>query len=299
MMRRRLPPFAALRAFEAAGRHNNFKKAAEDIDLSASAVSHQVRSLEEYLGVQLFNREGGKPKLTSAGAIYLESIQSILDKLEAATKNISERNSRQSLVVNLFHSLASCWLIPHLPMFQKEHPDVDIKLLSTYEPIEFTSGDVDLAIRYGEGNWSGLKSDLLFQDELSLVCSPEIAARLPPLERAAEIREFTQIRCSLDPSEWQDWFQRVDVEIPEFKNTLELDSRALALEAAAKGLGIAIGRIPYVIDDLDSGRLCDPYSLNLSCKQGYYLVYPEHHSNHANVACFREWLLDESNTARH
>jgi LysR family glycine cleavage system transcriptional activator len=295
MMRRRLPPFAALRAFEAAGRLNNFKKAAEDIDLSASAVSHQVRSLEEYLGVQLFNREGGKPKLTSAGAVYLESIQFIFDKLEAATKSVSECNSRPSLVVNLFHSLASCWLIPHLPHFQKKYPDVDIKLLSTYEPIEFTSGDIDLAIRYGEGNWPGLSSDLLFQDELSLVCSPEMAEKLPPLFDAADLCNFTQIRCSLDPSEWQDWFQRVHVEMPEFKNSLELDSRALALEAAAKGLGIAIGRMPYVIDDLNMNRLCDPYSLNLSCKQGYYLVYPEQHSNHTHVASFREWLLDECN----
>ncbi len=298
MMRRRLPPFAALRAFEAAGRHDNFKKAAEDIDLSASAVSHQVRSLEEYLGVQLFNREGGKPQLTSAGANYLESIQFIFDKLEAATKNISEYNSHPSLVVNLFHSLASCWLIPHLPHFQKKYPDLDIKLLSTYEPIEFTSGDIDLAIRYGEGNWPGLKCDLLFQDELSLVCSPEMAEKLPPLNQAAELCHFTQIRCSLDPSEWQDWFQQARVEMPEFKNSLELDSRALALEAAAKGLGIAIGRIPFVIDDLKTERLCDPYSLNLGCKQGYYLVYPEHHASHANVACFREWLLDESNRAQ-
>jgi len=298
MMRRRLPPFAALRAFEAAGRHNNFKKAANDIDLSASAVSHQVRSLEEYLGVQLFNREGGKPRLTSAGADYLDNIQCIFDQLEAATKNVSEYNSRPSLVINLFHSLASCWLIPHLPRFQKTHPDVDIKLLSTYEPIEFTSGEIDLAIRYGAGNWTGLKSDLLFQDELSLVCSPEMAEKLPPLNEAAELCNFTQIRCSLGASEWQDWFRQAHIEVPDFKNSLELDSRALALEAAAKGLGIAIGRIPYVIDGLKTKRLCDPYSLNLDCEQGYYLVYPEHHANHTNVACFREWLLDESTRTR-
>jgi len=294
-MRRRLPPFAALRAFEAAGLHENFKKAAEDIDLSASAISHQVRSLEEYLGVQLFSRESGKPRLTDTGALYLENIQSLFDKLEVATKNISERNSRQSLVVNLFHSLASCWLIPRLPLFQKEHAGVDIKLLSSYEPIEFTSGDIDLAIRYGEGNWTGLKSELLFHDELSLVCSPAIAEKLPSLDRVAALGEFTQIRCSLEPSEWQTWFQQANVEMPRFRNSLEFDSRALVLDAAASGLGVAIGRMPYVIDDLDAGRLCDPYSLNLSCKEGYYLVYPEHHSSYTNAACFREWLLEECN----
>ena len=298
MMRRRLPPFAALRAFEAAGLHNNFKKAAEEIDLSASAVSHQVRALEEYLGVPLFSREGGKPQLTNAGAIYLESIQQLFDKLEEATRNISERTNRHSLVVNLFHSLASRWLIPHLPRFQKEHPGIDIKLLSSYEPMEFTPGDIDLAIRYGEGNWSGLKSDLLFQDELSVVCSPAIAEKLPALTNADGLSTFTQISCSLDPSEWQTWCQRAGVEMPAFQNSLELDSRALVLEAAAEGLGIAIGRIPYVNDDLNTGRLCDPYSLHLSCEQGYYLVYPEHHASYTNVACFREWLLDECDAIR-
>lgn len=292
-MPRRLPPFAALRAFEAAAMHNNFKKAAEDIHLSASAVSHQVRSLEEYLGVQLFSRESGKPRLTNAGAIYLEDIQLIFDKLEIATKSISERSKRQSLVVNLFHSLASCWLIPHLSVFQKEHPEVDIKLLSSYEPVEFTASDIDIAIRYGEGNWVGLKSDFLFHDELTLVCSPELAEKLPPLDQASQLKAFTQIRCDLDPSEWKSWFNQAKVDMPEFQNSLELDSRAQVLEAAAGGLGIAIGRMPYVHEDLKNGRLCTPYALKFRCQQRYYLVYPEHHSNYTSVACFREWLLQE------
>ncbi len=292
-MRRRLPPFAALRAFEAAGLNSNFRKAAEDIGLTASAISHQIRSLEEFLGVQLFNREGGKPELTSAGAIYLEHIQSLFDDLEDATKIISQRSERRSLVVNLFHSLASCWLIPRLPLFQKTHSEIDIKLLTSFEPIEFTSADIDVAIRYGDGNWAGLKSDLLFRDKISLVCSPDIAAKLPPLEQVTELNSFTQIRCSLDPLEWQDWAQKANIELANFANTLDLDSRALVIEAAAGGSGLAIGRLPYIIDDLNSGRLCDPYELNLDCERGYYLVYPEHHAGYSNVGHFRRWLLDE------
>jgi len=295
-MRRRLPPFAALRAFEAAGLNSNFKKAAEDIDLTASAISHQIRSLEEYLGVQLFSREGGKPELTSAGATYLEHVQSLFDKLEDATRIISQRSERRSLVVNLFHSLASCWLIPRLPLFQKTHSGIDIKLLSSFEPIEFTSADIDVAIRYGDGNWAGLKSDLLFRDKISLVCSPDLAAKLPPLAQAAELHSFTQIRCGLDPLEWQDWAQKANVELPGFSNTLDLDSRALVIEAAAGGSGLAIGRLPYIIDNLKSGRLCDPYGLDLNCESGYYLVYPEHHAGYENVSHFRQWLLDECKT---
>lgn len=292
-MRRRLPPFAALKAFEAAGAHNNFKKAAEDINLSASAVSHQVRSLEEFLGVQLFNRESGKPQLTTAGASYLEEIQTLFNRLDVATKNICERGKRRSLVVNLYHSLASSWFLPHLPIFQKLHPDIDIKLLSSQEPMEFTSSDIDLAIRYGEGNWSGLKSDLLFHDELILACTPEMAKQLPPMDRLEELKQFTQIRCSLDLNEWKVWFDHTDAELPDFQSSMELDGRALAIEAAAEGLGIVIARMPYVLDSFRTGRLCSPYPLRIRCPQQYYLVYPEHHSSYENVACFRDWLLEE------
>ncbi len=293
-MRRNLPPFAALRAFEAAARHNSFKMAAEDICLSASAISHQVRSLEEYLGVNLFIREKGKPQLTSVGAAYLEKIQDILGQLDLATSEISGRGRRSSLVVNLLPSLTSCWLLPRLSVYQSVNPDVDIKLLGSYTPQEFSSGDIDLAIRYGHGDWTGMISDFLFHDELFLVCSPRQVADLPPTDRLHELSEHTLIHCSQHPAEWQQWFELAGGGELEIKHRIDLDSRALVLDAVAEELGIAIGRTPFANDHIENKRLCDPYHLRMRTGKGYYLVYPEHHAGYENVAKFRTWLLAES-----
>ncbi|MGH3848473.1 MAG: transcriptional regulator GcvA [Pseudonocardiaceae bacterium] len=293
-MRRRLPPFAALRAFEAAARYNSFKKAAEDICLSASAVSHQVRSLEEFLGVQLFYRESGKPILTTAGAAYLANINEILDRLDAATSDISGLGKRRSLVVNVFPSLVSCWLLPRLPVYQSANPDVDIKFLTSYTPLEFGAGDIDLAIRYGNGDWPGMHSDFMLHDELFLVCSPRLLDKLPPIDRLDELSEQTFIHCATDPSEWRQWLDMSGHSELAIKRRMDFENRSLVLEAVAGGLGIAIGRLPYVLNYLESGRLCVPYALRLRTGMDYYLVYPEHHSTYANVQSFSTWLLGES-----
>lgn len=291
-MSRHLPPFAALRAFEAAACHGNFKQAAEFLCLSSSAVSHQVRSLEEFLGVQLFHREKGKPQLTSAGAAYLEEIQDIFERLRRATTAVGDRNKRPSLVLHMFHSLASCWLLPLLPNFKKKYPNFDIKLLSGIEPVEFSSDDIDAGIRYGDGSWRGLRSDFLMEDELFLVCNPEMARKLPPAGNLEQLSETPLIHCSLDPTEWGKWLAAANTSFHERQNWLDLDSRGLVLEAAAGGLGIAIGRLPYVTNYLNNGRLVEPYSIRVNTGKAYYLVYPEHHASYDTVMCLRTWLLD-------
>ncbi len=296
-MRRNIPPFASLRAFEAAARHNSFKLAAEDICLSTSAISHQVRSLEEQLGVNLFSREKGKIKLTGAGADYLDKIQEIFDQLDLATREISKRGKRCSLVVNLLPSMASCWLLPRLPVFQAANPDVDIKLLGSFSPLEFSSDDIDLAIRYGSGNWTGLCSDFLFYDELFLICSPLQVTKLPPPDRLHELSEHTLIHCSHHPDEWQQWFEMAGSDELEIKHRMDLGSRSLVLDAVTEGLGIAIGRTPFTNDYIESNRVCDPYHMRMRSAMGYYLVYPEHHAGYENVVKFRDWLLAESGHA--
>lgn len=290
---RRLPPFAALRSFEAAARHNNFKLAAEDVCLSASAISHQVRSLEEYLGIQLFHREKGKPILTRTGAVYLESIKEIFDNLESATNAVTQRGKRSSLTLNLLHSLASCWLLSLLPKLKIRHPGLDIKLLSATGPVEFSSDDIDAAIRYGDGSWLGLHSDFLMEDELLLVCSPEVAKSLPAIGKLEQLAEQTLIHCSLSPDEWKDWLNAAGNDSFTSSHWLDLDSRGLVLEAASSGLGIAIGRMPYVSEYLKTGRLVEPYYTRVKTGKGYYLVYPEHHANFDNVVNLRQWLLEE------
>lgn len=289
---RKFPPFAALRSFEAAARRNSFKLAAEDVCLSASAVSHQVRSLEEYLGVQLFHREKGKPILTNIGATYLEKIDDIFDRLESATNEVKDRGKRPSLTLQLLHSLASCWLLALMPELTARHPALDIKLLSSTNVVEFSTGDFDAAIRYGDGYWQGLCSDFLVEDEQFLVCNPEIAKSLPKLESLEQLSSQTLIQNSLEPDEWNNWFEAAGINPVSGTNSIELDSRGLVLEAAASGLGIAIGRLPFVASYINSGRLVEPYSVRRKTGKGYYLVYPEHHANFENVLNLREWLLE-------
>ncbi len=293
-MRRNLPPFSALRAFEAAARHDSFKLAAEHICLSASAISHQVRSLESHLGVSLFSREKGKPRLTSAGVDYLQKIQCIFDQLDLATSEISDRGKRSSLVVNLLPSLASCWLLPRLSMYQTANPDVDIKLLGSYSPLEFSANDIDLAIRYGSGDWAGLCSEFLFSEELFLICNPMQVNDLPKLDQLHELSEHTLIHCTQHAGEWQQWFEMAGCGELQIKHRMDLDNRALVLEAVAEGLGIAIGRTPLTKDYIESKRICDPYNIRMNTGMGYYMVYPEHHAGYENVAKFRDWLLVES-----
>ncbi len=293
-MRRNLPPFSALRAFEAAARHDSFKLAAEDICLSASAISHQVRALESYLGVSLFSREKGKPRLTSAGIDYLNKIQDIFNQLDLATSEISARGRRNSLVINLLPSMASCWLLPRLSVYQTANPSVDIKLLGSYSPLEFSSDDIDLGIRYGKGDWTGLCSEFLFSEELFLICHPGQIDDLPQPDRLHELSEHTLIHCNQHSDEWQQWFEMAGCGELQIKHRLDLDSRALVLEAVAEGLGIAIGRTPLTKDYIESKRICDPYNIRMSTGMGYYLVYPEHHADYENVAKFRDWLLAES-----
>ncbi|MEO8544060.1 MAG: LysR substrate-binding domain-containing protein [Burkholderiaceae bacterium] len=294
VIRRRLPPFAALRAFEAAARYGNFKKAAEDLCLSASAISHQVRSLEEFLGLKLFNRDSGKPVLTTSGMAYLESINDVFDRLDAATNRLAVRGDRRELVINVSPSLLSCWLLARLPTYKASNPDVDIKFLGSYQPLEFGAGDIDMAIRYGSGEWQGVRSVFLMHDELFLVTSPEMAKRLPPLDRIEELKEFTFIYCAQHLDEWQQWAGMASFPIDKIKSRLEFESRSLVLEAVAGGLGIAIGRMPSALTFLESGKICAPYPLRLRTQAAYYLVYPEHHEQYANVKSFQAWLLDES-----
>ncbi|MEO6625890.1 MAG: LysR substrate-binding domain-containing protein [Burkholderiaceae bacterium] len=293
-MRRRLPPFAALRAFEAAARHGNFKKAADDLCLSASAISHQVRSLEEFLGLKLFNRDSGKPVLTTPGTAYLESINDIFDRLDAATSRLTARDDSRGLVINVLPSLVSCWLLARLPTYQAANPGIDIKFLGSYEPLEFGSGDIDLAIRYGSGDWPGMRSVFLLHDELFLVCSPELAKQLPSLDRLEELSDFTFICCAQDKEEWKQWAGMANFQHLEMKSRMDFDSRSLVLEAVAGGLGIAIGRMPYALSFLESGRICAPYPIRLRTSLDYYLVYPEHHEKYTTVKSFQTWLLNES-----
>ncbi len=298
---RRLPPFAAMRAFEAAARFSNFKLAAAELDVSPSAISHQVKALESHLGVRLFNRGDRGMRLTETGQNYLIGLRKGFDQLEAATLQVVERNMHGVISLLLYPTFAARWLIPRLSSFERAYPGIEVRLISTERPVELSSADVDLAIRHGTGNWPRQRRDFLLSEDLFPVCSPSYLETWPIFD-PAQLGRHRLIHCRSRPDEWEQWLVAADVDPDEhlihgLSHGLGLDSRMLSLQAALDGLGIAIGRRPLVDDDLAAGRLVAPFETCLTTGDSYYLVCPEHTARLPKVVAFRGWLLEQCQQA--
>ncbi len=290
-MRRDLPPFAALRAFEAAARYNSFALAAENIRLSASAISHQVRSLEEYLGFQLFIRDKGRVQLTIKGEVYYLSLQRLFNDLERSTKEITESGPRKKIAVNLFRSLLSSWLFDLVPDFNKRHPDIELDFIVSENPPDNDLYEFDVAIYYGTKPLSGYHCVHLFDDYLTLVCSPKVAAELPPADNIDDLANQTFLHCTCEENEWHMWYEAFDKVFLEPRYQLATNDRSLVLDAAATGMGVAIGRPPYLSRCLNEDKLTIPYHKLIYSGNKYYLIYPKSLARDKNIQLFQAWLL--------
>jgi LysR family glycine cleavage system transcriptional activator len=251
-MARRVPPFAALRAFEGAARLGSLRRAGEELSLSVSAISHQIKSLEGFLGISLFQRDKNKLRLTVTGKNYLLELTRALDLIATATARIEQERHSKSVSVNLFSSLAALWLLPRLASFRKLEPNIDVRVITTNDPIDFRTGLVDMAIRYSKQPPQAAKTALLFKETVFPVCSPSYREEFLRFEPTSDLSRQTLITCQASPQEWPQWFQYIDFTGKPSQHTIDVDSRALALEAAVDGLGIAMGRTPYA-DRGDAG----------------------------------------------
>jgi len=290
-MRRNLPPSAALRAFEAAAKHNNFALAAKDIHLSASAISYQVRSLEEYLGFQLFIRDKGRVQLTSKGQDYYIFLEKLFDSLEDKTREITDSGPRKRISINLFRSLLSSWLFNLIPDFYQQYPDIELEFIVSENPPDNDLYEFDLAIHYGQNPPTGYHSQHLFDDYLTLACSPQLAKQLPLEKNIEDLEDQTFLHCTTDKNEWQIWYTAYGREHPKQNYELSTNDRSLVLDAAAKGMGIAIGRPPYLQQYLDNNSLIVPYKKRVYSDNKYYLIYPKIIQHNKNIQFFQEWLL--------
>src|SRR5438477_1483645 len=192
-MRRPLPPMNSLKSFDAAARYLSFSKAAEELHLTHGAVSRAVRQLEDYLGIELFKRATRSVSLTTDGALYAAGIRDVLDRLTAVTAEVKEGRSGGTLTVSTLDSFAAKWLVPRLFRFRRAHADIDVRLLTTQRLVDFTTEDVDIAIRMGRGHWPGLHADLLMKEDLSPVCSPRLLEGPHPLRSLADLKYHTLI----------------------------------------------------------------------------------------------------------
>ncbi len=300
-MARRLPPLNALRAFEAAGRHLSFTKAAEELHVTPAAVSHQVKALEDTLGVKLFRRLTRGLLLTDAGQALLPGLGKGFDGLAGAVECLSGLEDGGVLTVSVLQSLAAKWLVPRLDRFHEAHPDMDLRVSSTTRLVDFARDDVDLAIRYGLGRWPGLRADLLMTEELFPVCSPALIEGPHPLKEPDDLRHHTLLH---DESwkvvfigafpEWGAWLETAGVRDVDATHGPGMSPSAMVVQAAIDGQGVALGRSVLVEADLAEGRLVKPFELTIPLDYAYYLVCPESAAERPKVAAFRQWIMAET-----
>ena len=302
-MARRLPPLNALRAFEAAGRHLSFTKAAEELHVTPAAISHQVKALEDTLGVKLFRRLTRGLLLTDAGQSCLPGLGEGFDRMAAALEGLGGLEDGGVLTVSVLQSLAAKWLVPRLDRFHDAYPDIDLRVSSTIRLVDFARDDVDLAIRYGLGRWTGLQADLLRTEELFPVCSPALLEGPHPLKEPDDLRHHTLLHDESwkvvfigEFPEWGTWLEAAGVRDIDPTHGPGLSPSVMVIQAAIDGQGVALGRSVLVEADLAEGRLVKPFELTIPLDYAYYVVCPENTAERPKVAAFRQWVMEEAGT---
>ena len=285
-----LPSLNGLRAFEAAARHMSFTKAAEELNVTQTAVSHQIRRLEAELGVHLFLRLAEGLALSEEGQAYLPGIRAAFQELRYSTEQLLEGRHKSVLTISTLVSVASKWLLPRLPSFQQAFADIDVRISASTELVDFRKGTIDAAIRYGRGDWKGLQADFLMSDEIFPVCSPALAKTL---STPADLARHTMLQVSgVTATDWSTWLSAAGQPLQLAEGPrLTFDLAMMAVQAAVDGQGVCIGRSTYVEDDLRTGRLVVPFDLRLKDQLGFYLVTPRETAQVKKIVAFRAWLL--------
>ena len=291
-MTARLPSLNGLRAFEAAARHLSFTVAASELNVTQTAVSHQIRRLEEELGVRLFVRQNRALALTPEAKDYLPGVRAAFNDLRLATDRLLRRDDDHVLTVSTLASLAAKWLLPRLATFQESHPGIDVRITTSPGLVDFRNGDVDAAIRYGRGHWPGTRADWLTADELFPVCSPALLEGDKPLRCPEDLAHYTLLHSSGGyDDDWRLWLTAAGLPSNISKQPgLTFDLIFLTLQAAIDGSGVAMGRTSYVEADIAKGRLVVPFKVTLPADAGFYLVTPEAKADPPKLGAFRQWL---------
>ena len=306
----RLPPLNALRVFEAAARHLSFKEAASELSITQAAVSHQVKSLEEYLGVELFRRAGRGVRLTEAARAALPRLREGFDALAAAVESIRERAAETDLQITAPPVFAARWLMPRLADFARREPLIDVKVVASSKMVD--AGALDSAaltssldlrdevsgveIHLGSGDYPGYRADRLFTVAMTVVANPEVVRGSDPAELAQHVLLHDDaMDLVAHGNAWQKWLEAAGVEnAVDGSRGPHFSSNILSLEAASQKLGVALALRPLVDADIGSHRLVAPFKIELKPQSAYYLICPEVIADRPAVTAFRKWLLEQA-----
>jgi LysR family glycine cleavage system transcriptional activator len=274
----------------------SFTRAAAELNVTQTAISHQIRRLEEQLGLRLFVRRQRTLVLTNQAQQYLPAVRAAFAELRLATDRLLRADRKAVLTVSCLPSLAAKWLVPRLASFQEAHPDIEVRIATATRVVDFRREEVDLAIRYGDGRWPGLRADWLMAENVFPVCSPTLLGGERPLRQPADLIHHTLLHVNLYRDEWLLWFRDAGLSTNlAAQPGLTFDLGLMALQAAIDGLGVALGRTPFVEADLAAGRLVQPFDLALPSKAAFYIVAPEGSADTPKVAQFRDWLIAAAN----
>src|SRR5215469_13698369 len=298
-MTARLPSLNGLRAFEAAARHLSFTLAASELNVTQTAISHQIRRLEEELGIRLFIRKNRALALTPQARDYLPGVRAAFIDLRLATDRLLRKVDDKVLTVSTLASLAAKWLLPRLTAFQEAHPGVDVRVTTSTALVDFKNGDVDAAIRYGRGSWPGVRSEWLMADEAFPVCSPALLFGKKPLRTPEDLRDHVLLHTTTYDDDWRQWLTAAGLPSDLSKPPgITFDLMLMTVQAAIDGIGVAMGRTSYVQDDIAKGRLVAPFNITLPSDAGFYLVSPEGMVEPPKLKAFRQWLAASAKTSR-
>ncbi len=306
-MSKRLAPINALKAFEAAARHLSFSRAAEELSVTPAAVSQQIRTLENYLGVTLFHRGSRTLALTADAAAVMPQLHEAFGLLGKVMLRL-RREAGQTLRVWMPPSFAAKWLVPKLHRFAALQPEIDLEIYANASLIgetpsqrmmseHFNDSSIDVAIAYGHGDYEGLNVDKLLSVAAVPLCSPQLLADAEhPLRHPADLRYHTLVHDETDYDgrpEWTDWLALAQLDHIDASRGLRFNHISLALDAAANGQGVVLGLEPLAVDDVSAGRLTVPFGPRLPLRHAYYLVSARESAKVATIGLFRDWLFSE------
>ncbi len=294
-MRQKLPPLNALRSFEAAARHKSFRQAAEELCVSHSAISHQVKLLEDYLGTRLFTRQARSVELTKAGRTYYPILRHAFDQIAEGTASVMTPYGPSAITIQLYSIFAIRWLIPRLPSFQAANPDIQVRLQTSQADVNFEQEDVDLCVMIGKPDNAALHYDHLFSTELFPVASPSMLNKKNPIRTPEDLANQTLLQVYPSARDWRDWLtaQNLDKLInPD--DGLQFDSYELSISTAAQGQGVALGMNPYVARDIQAGVLVDLFpDKHVVANGDWWLVCRSEKSGLKRIDLFRQWIIEQ------
>lgn len=292
-MLRRLPGLNALKSFEAAARHESFTRAAEELCVTQGAVSHQVKALEQELGVKLFNRERQRLVITESGREYLAVVRDAFDRIAIGTERLMQRQSSGALTLSTSPDFAAKWLVHRLGRFSETNPEIDLTISATMHHVDFTREKVDLAVRHGDGTWPWLHVEQLSAEQLFPVCSPKLIAGRQRLSKPADVLKFPILHLE-NSNDWARWLEAAGVADPDRVRGPVLNRASMLIDAAVEGQGIALARTTLAAWDLLGGRLVCPFTTALRLSKNYWIVCPKATVMLPKVKKAREWLLGEA-----